>query len=411
MTAPPPPPVGLLSAQAMTAAPAAVTANAAPASQATVSKAANATQATTTNAANASQATTTLAGTAAQGTTTTAGLQTNPDGTPFDFNTAAGTMQSATTYTPSQDSLVSAQLTKLIAADSPYMQLARTRAMQQSASRGLLNSSMAAGAGEAAAIEAGRPIAEGDASAYFTAQRDNAGAQNTFSRDANAFGREGALSVFREGSATNRFNAGEANTTSRFNAGETNTTSRFNADSKNANSRFNAGETNTTNRFNADSANTNSRFNAGETNTTSRFNTDQANTTSRFNTGEDNTTERFNADAANDTRRFNTDQANTNRRFNASEENDMRSQTNAASIQLQQMGFANDLNNANVPANFALQTSQTLMTGVNAIMADPTLKPDAKRVAVQNLTTYANSQMTWASGFFGTPMRSFAVPA
>lgn len=372
-------------------------------------------------AGSATQATTTNASPAAQGTTTTAGLMTNPDGTPFDFNSAAGTMQGATTYTPSQDSLVSAQLERLLAKDSSYMQLARTRAMQQAASRGLLNSSMAAGAGEAAAIEAGRPIAEGDASAYFTAQRDNAGAQNTFARDANAFGREGALSVFREGSATNRFNAGEANTTSRFNAGETNTTNRFNADAANANSRFNAGESNTTARFNADSANANNRFNAGETNTTNRFNADsenannrfnadQTNTTNRFNTGEINTTNRFNVNETNTNNRFNTDQYNTNARFNASEDNDMRQQTNAASLELQRMGYANDLNKENVPANFALATSQTLMTGVNTIMADPNLTPEAKRGAVQNLVTYANNQMAWASSFFGTPLQNFSVP-
>lgn len=116
----------------------------------------------------------------------------------------AGPMQGPTSYQPSENALVSRQLTNLLSQDNPYMQRARTRAMQYSNSRGLLNSSMAAGAGEAAAIDAALPIAQQDATSYFTADRDNASAANTFARDSNAFGREGALSIFREGSAFGR---------------------------------------------------------------------------------------------------------------------------------------------------------------------------------------------------------------
>lgn len=111
----------------------------------------------------------------------------------------AGPMQGATTYTPSDNALVSNNLTKLLASDNPYMTLARSKAKAYSNSRGLLNSTMAGQAGERAAIESALPIAQQDASSYFTSERDNAAAQNTFSRDANAFGREGALTTARAG--------------------------------------------------------------------------------------------------------------------------------------------------------------------------------------------------------------------
>lgn len=109
----------------------------------------------------------------------------------------AGTMQGATSYTPTDNALVSAQLSKLLSKDSDYMTRARTRAMQTASGRGLLNSSMAAGAGEAAAIDAGLPIAQQDATTFGTAERDNNNNVNQFARDSNAFGRDAALTKYK----------------------------------------------------------------------------------------------------------------------------------------------------------------------------------------------------------------------
>lgn len=109
----------------------------------------------------------------------------------------AGPMAEAESYTPDDNALVSAQLSKLLSKDSDYMTRARTRAMQTAQSRGLTNSSIAAGAGEAAAIDAGLPIAQQDASTNATAQRDNASARNTFGLSANQFGRDAALTQYK----------------------------------------------------------------------------------------------------------------------------------------------------------------------------------------------------------------------
>lgn len=65
--------------------------------------------------------------------------------------------------------LTSVNLQQLLAANSPYIRAAERAGQRTAASRGLLNSSMAAGAARRSAIEAGAPIAESDAQAYRSA--------------------------------------------------------------------------------------------------------------------------------------------------------------------------------------------------------------------------------------------------
>lgn len=58
---------------------------------------------------------------------------------------------------------VSGRLNSLLSQENPYIQQARQGAMEQANSRGLLNSSMAAGSGQRAAIESALPIAQQEA--------------------------------------------------------------------------------------------------------------------------------------------------------------------------------------------------------------------------------------------------------
>lgn len=96
---------------------------------------------------------------------------------------------------------VSGQLNTLLSGpESPYITRARARADETSNARGLLNSSIGAGAGEAAAIDAALPIASADANIYGNVSGANMAAQNT------------ALAL----------NAGESNTTARGNAAASN---------------------------------------------------------------------------------------------------------------------------------------------------------------------------------------------
>ena len=84
----------------------------------------------------------------------------NPTGTPTQQ--FGGTVNSQ--INPQE--LTSVNLQQLLQSNSPYIQAAERAGQRTAASRGLLNSSMAAGASRRAAIEAGAPIAESDAQAY-----------------------------------------------------------------------------------------------------------------------------------------------------------------------------------------------------------------------------------------------------
>ncbi len=67
---------------------------------------------------------------------------------------------------------VAGQLESVIAADSPLMQQARSRAQQAMNSRGLMNSSLAQSAADSAMYDTALKIAQPDANTYATAARD-----------------------------------------------------------------------------------------------------------------------------------------------------------------------------------------------------------------------------------------------
>lgn len=69
--------------------------------------------------------------------------------------------------------LVANQLNNLLSSDSAYIKNARLRGKEYANSRGMLNSSIAAGASERAALEAAMPIAQSDADVYRTANQGN----------------------------------------------------------------------------------------------------------------------------------------------------------------------------------------------------------------------------------------------
>lgn len=77
-----------------------------------------------------------------------------------------------------EEELTSFQLEQLLSGDSAYMQDARRRGLEFAGSRGALNSSVAAGASQRAAIQAGAPIAQADAQAYIRAASENLAAVN-----------------------------------------------------------------------------------------------------------------------------------------------------------------------------------------------------------------------------------------
>lgn len=108
-------------------------------------------------------------------------------------------LQGATGWNVAPNQTVQSQLEQVIAADSPLMQQARMRALQQANQRGVLNSSMTVTAGNAAVLDAASAIAQQDASTYSDAARFNADAANTYGRDNNAFVRDAFMADFNLG--------------------------------------------------------------------------------------------------------------------------------------------------------------------------------------------------------------------
>lgn len=113
-----------------------------------------------------------------------------PDASP------TGLIGTTSKWTPTADQTVAGNVDQIIAADSPLMQRAATRADQQMNKRGLINSSMAVGAGQAAVMDAALPIAQQDAQTKAQAAQFNAGAENTLLGQSNQIRQQTATQNF-----------------------------------------------------------------------------------------------------------------------------------------------------------------------------------------------------------------------
>lgn len=99
----------------------------------------------------------------------------------------------AQAWQPTTDMTVAGQVKNIIADNSPLMQQAETKAKQEMAPRGLMNSSLAIGAGQQAVLNAALPIAQQDAQTFTTAARENTSAKNTFQTQENTFKQQNNL--------------------------------------------------------------------------------------------------------------------------------------------------------------------------------------------------------------------------
>lgn len=106
---------------------------------------------------------------------------------------------------------VEGRLGGLIDSNSRYIQQARDNAAQQANSRGLINSSIAAGAGEKAAIESALPIAQQDAQTFYDQGKTNQSAVNTFRQNEQAFNMNRSLKEQEQRHTLDRMNVDQVN--------------------------------------------------------------------------------------------------------------------------------------------------------------------------------------------------------
>ncbi|TFH85275.1 DUF4214 domain-containing protein [Billgrantia azerbaijanica] len=119
----------------------------------------------------------------------TSSAQGMPDGTQNAQSSAAlvDSLQGAATRQVGENETVQGLLGRILAEDSPLMQRAANQGTQQAARRGLLNSSMAAGAAQGAMIDRALPIASQDAQTYSRQALANQDATNRFALTNNQF--------------------------------------------------------------------------------------------------------------------------------------------------------------------------------------------------------------------------------
>jgi hypothetical protein len=102
------------------------------------------------------------------------------------------------------------------------------------------------------------------------------------------------------------------------------------------------------------------------------------------------------------TNRFDKELALKAEQFNVEQHNLEKRQIADNAAQLERLGLQINANRQDIPTSFAANISNTAMSGVNGILADPNMSPANKTTAINNLVNYANAQIAWAEKFYGT---------
>ena len=105
-----------------------------------------------------------------------------PTAPSYTSTPATATGYTATPYAVPKEGTVQEQVKSIIGEDSALMQQARQKATQEMNARGLVNSSIAVGAGQQAVIAQALPIAQQDAQTYTNAATNTANQQNAASQ-------------------------------------------------------------------------------------------------------------------------------------------------------------------------------------------------------------------------------------
>lgn len=128
---------------------------------------------------------------------------TSPAPTPptYTATPAQATGYTATPYTVPLQGTVQERVRGLVEEDSALMQQAKQRATQEMNSRGLINSSLAVGAGQQAVISQALPIAQQDAQTYANAATNTANQRNAASQFNTAARNQAALQNAQQANA------------------------------------------------------------------------------------------------------------------------------------------------------------------------------------------------------------------
>ncbi len=321
---------------------------------------------------------------------------------PDNVGTTTPTAPDVATYTPTTRQVnkatdtVQGQVDSILAKDSPLMQRARTLATQQMAQRGLVNSSMAVGAGTAAMVDRATPIAAQDANTFNQVAQDNQNALNQSGQfnagEINRFGLQTGQQNFQATQAD--LDRAQQENLQKSQQAFQGTQAALDRGQQTAlqvgQQEFQAAQTKIQNDFNE------RMQQLQESGQDFRQARDIASREAMQKLEQAGVTNRFDQELALRSSQFNIEQNNLEKRQIAQNQ-----------AELDRLGLQIRANNAQIPTSFAANVSNTVMQGVNAVYAQPmdaNGKPTAEERAaqVQSLVNYANNQISWAEKFYGT---------
>jgi len=372
---------------------------------------------------------------------------------PFDIQTGGtttpGTTTTAAQFDPVQRQVnaaqdtTSGQLQTILSQDSPLMQQARAQAKQGMAARGLVNSSMAQGAGVAAMLEKATPIAKADADTYFSQGITNQNSANTGGQfnvnQQNAFGLQKGAQTFAttEREAGQTFTAGQAGLEreqqSKLQVAQQNFTGAQSAldraqqlvltdksiEASNALQKaqqdFAAAQSGLDRAQQTALQTGQQTFTASQTalergqqNTVLKAQQDFASAQAALDRAQQVSITDKGIAAQSNLQKAQQDFEAAQSTLDRAQKTQL--QDDQQSAALEQIGFKAKADLQNIPTAFAANISNTTMSGVNAIMSDGTMTADTKKAAITNLITYANAQVDWANKFYSAAIPPITQP-
>ena len=291
------------------------------------------------------------------------------------------------------------RLDKMLGSDSPLMKRAATQGKQMANNRGLLNSSMSAGAAQGAMIDRAQPFALQDSNNFFSQAQFNASQTNQMRGQWNQAMTQGALQDSGNAFNENQFNAQQQNA---FGQQYNDLLGRAQL----AEQQYGFQQAN----MQLDSNLQEKRMQLSQA--LEQGNMELANQLQQeINEQQYEFQSNLSDQQYQQSRGLNEQQYSNQRGLNEQgygfEIGRIQQQLNN---EIQRMGYAYELDQRNIPQNYAANISAQTLQNVQAIQADPNLEPDAKKAAIKNVIDMANANMSWAETFYNTPMPALRTP-
>ena len=354
-------------------------------------------------------------------------------------------------YTIDKKQTVAGQMDNLLKSDSPYMQQAATAGKQMAGSRGLLNSSMAAGAAQGASIERALPIAQADANTYnaFAGQKygtqlqgainnqvqgftqDNMNLGNTLQKELNQQQQGFQQDNMRLGDTIqqtqmklqNALSQGDmrlANTLQQqlnsqqqqFTRENMATEQGYQQSNMNLADTIQQGQMGLANQLQMGLNNQQQGFQQDNMRLGSQLGQADMRLSNQLGQSDMRLSQQFAQDNMRMDQNWRSNEASTERQFQSGEatkdrQQQLTMQTNEIQNRLQELGmrFDNDVKLTDIQQQYNVMNNG--MNGISAILADPNMSNSAKRTAISNQNAAINSQLKFLSQITGQNLPNY----